>query len=448
MAHPLRSCNTRQLVLWLVAVLLSAGAVALPAEVDLDGGAVHCAPQANSGEISCTYRLSADLKEDKVSLQVDGKNRKVTNFKNYLDSNQKTAILFLIDVSDPARADTVKGNIDAIRALVGKIRPNQVFGIAAFDSELRQIAPMGSSREALDSALNKVRAGGPATEFYKNIMVGAQVLGDAKADRKALVLMSDGKAEDSAYRHEDAVKALKALNIALIGVGLSEKPSDTPYLQTIERLAGETSGDFVVWPKNQRLPADFLAAPFQAVENGGRFSFDAKDLSGKVSLKLSLAAKGKPVGQVSDIVDMDANRSSVAKLMAFARSNWIALAAGFLTLLAIAIGLKVLRRRSGETEAGEQDYGILQELDGQETAHPLLRTAVRIGRGDDSDIRLINNSVSRNHAELHRRDDTWHIVDLGSTNGVRVNDETVSSAAVKAGDLVEIGEVRLRFRGH
>jgi pSer/pThr/pTyr-binding forkhead associated (FHA) protein len=53
--------------------------------------------------------------------------------------------------------------------------------------------------------------------------------------------------------------------------------------------------------------------------------------------------------------------------------------------------------------------------------------------------------VSRNHAELHRRDDGWHIVDLGSTNGIRVNEEVVTSAPLRTSDVLEIGEVRFRF---
>jgi pSer/pThr/pTyr-binding forkhead associated (FHA) protein len=47
---------------------------------------------------------------------------------------------------------------------------------------------------------------------------------------------------------------------------------------------------------------------------------------------------------------------------------------------------------------------------------------------------------------VHRkRDGTFYIVDLGSTNGILVNGSKISQAVIKSGDVIELGEVRLNF---
>ena len=92
------------------------------------------------------------------------------------------------------------------------------------------------------------------------------------------------------------------------------------------------------------------------------------------------------------------------------------------------------------------EYAYLIEPDGLGSRHVISSTAVRIGRSQSNDICLQNNSISLHHAEIHRRrDGTFYIVDLGSTNGVMVNQEQVTQVEIKDGDVIELGEVRLNF---
>ena len=50
------------------------------------------------------------------------------------------------------------------------------------------------------------------------------------------------------------------------------------------------------------------------------------------------------------------------------------------------------------------------------------------------------------HAEVHRRrEGDFYIVDLASTNGLLVNENKVHQEELHDGDVIELGEVRLRF---
>ena len=82
-------------------------------------------------------------------------------------------------------------------------------------------------------------------------------------------------------------------------------------------------------------------------------------------------------------------------------------------------------------------------VDGEERVFPLVGTEIRIGRGPDNDIVLEDFSVSRNHAVLRRDGGIWNVHDLQSTNGVRLNEKSVTSALLRDGDLLSVGVFQL-----
>ena len=68
-----------------------------------------------------------------------------------------------------------------------------------------------------------------------------------------------------------------------------------------------------------------------------------------------------------------------------------------------------------------------------------------LGRGKTADVVLGDPSVSREHARIELRGDEWTVIDLGSSNGVRVDDQRVSEAALYDGAMLVLGELELRF---
>ncbi|MFI5959423.1 FHA domain-containing protein [Cryptosporangium sp. NPDC051539] len=70
---------------------------------------------------------------------------------------------------------------------------------------------------------------------------------------------------------------------------------------------------------------------------------------------------------------------------------------------------------------------------------------LKIGRAPDNDLVLADLEVSRHHAELRRRDDTYEIVDLGSSNGTYVNGGRISAHPLTGDDVVSIGHSTFRL---
>ena len=75
----------------------------------------------------------------------------------------------------------------------------------------------------------------------------------------------------------------------------------------------------------------------------------------------------------------------------------------------------------------------------------LVTSPSGIGRASDNQLVLKDFSVSRHHARVEQRGDTWWIVDLGSTNGVKVNDRYATDAMLTEGDELQVGNFTLSF---
>ena len=89
-----------------------------------------------------------------------------------------------------------------------------------------------------------------------------------------------------------------------------------------------------------------------------------------------------------------------------------------------------------------QPQAFLLVISGAEPGrlHILDRPELIIGRSKFADIRISERAMSQQHAKLVRIGDHHRLFDLGSTNGVFVNDKRVEQADLKVGDVIRTGE--------
>jgi len=77
----------------------------------------------------------------------------------------------------------------------------------------------------------------------------------------------------------------------------------------------------------------------------------------------------------------------------------------------------------------------------------LERAVCSIGRGDENDVRIRDDTVSTSHATLLRKQGAWFVVDLRSMNGTFVDGSRVSGEReLHQGACVRVGGVELVFR--
>jgi two-component system, cell cycle response regulator len=80
--------------------------------------------------------------------------------------------------------------------------------------------------------------------------------------------------------------------------------------------------------------------------------------------------------------------------------------------------------------------------------HLLGEKPIVIGRGEDCDVRILDNSVSRRHARVEHLPEGFYVLDMQSTNGTFVNDvpsKDGNPILLKDGDYLRVGNCIYRY---
>ena len=459
--------------------------------------------------LSCDIRLGMPETVRSASVAVGDQRLEGVEFQPYAqDETKNSAWLFLIDTSNPRRAKTVAKKLDFVKSIAARSGPRQQVGVATFANDLKEIVGLNDRNADYERRLADVKADGAATEFYAAAIQAVALLKRFDADRRVLVIMSDGKVEDKAYSRADLVKAARDADVIIYGMGYAERASETPDLQVLRRLAEDTKGPFALAVGGDDIPLRFSEDFFDYVHNGGTVTADMAEFSGEVSPTISLALSDGTSLSVSPTVFVEpqpvveeveeVELTPVAQIYALvdgedkAASSWAqgngALAWGILAAIAAA-GLALLlflfgRRRKtentheatpttdtiavAETSMDTDEpvtevltpgtrivsqpvdsavtLGWFELVDNQENRFAITKRSIEIGRHSENDFRLNNDSVHRHHANFHfSPDDKPMIVDLDTVNGVVVNGTRISKQELNSGDLIELGEVRFRY---
>jgi hypothetical protein len=108
----------------------------------------------------------------------------------------------------------------------------------------------------------------------------------------------------------------------------------------------------------------------------------------------------------------------------------------------VAAGTFLLAGEVKEAEGGAQ-VGTVVLPDGERIR--VGEDPVTIGRLPECDVVLNDKNVSRRHAEVRKEGDAFVVVDLGSTNGTKVNGAGVQQRPLADGDEITVGASTLRF---
>ena len=107
---------------------------------------------------------------------------------------------------------------------------------------------------------------------------------------------------------------------------------------------------------------------------------------------------------------------------------------------------KILAKNRGDDEADGAASArlVYTSVEGVE-AEFALDGHNTIGRHPKNTIRLHDREVSKNHAIIERRGNTFNVKDLNSSNGTFVNNRRITEADLKDGDALLFGSMRLLF---
>jgi len=98
----------------------------------------------------------------------------------------------------------------------------------------------------------------------------------------------------------------------------------------------------------------------------------------------------------------------------------------------------------------ERPLGDLTVIEGEGAKYgtrlALRKERQKIGRAENMDIRLADETMSREHASIWWEDGSFYIQDEASTSGTLVNGEKVTRETLADNDVIELGKTKLVFR--
>lgn len=112
---------------------------------------------------------------------------------------------------------------------------------------------------------------------------------------------------------------------------------------------------------------------------------------------------------------------------------------------AVRAGLGMVSRASAQPTPAGLGLAVVSGPEELVGVRVPLTQSVTIGRAPDADLIVSDEFISSHHARVSAVQGTFVAEDLGSTNGTLLNGRALARPTrVKAGDLLEIGTVRLR----
>jgi hypothetical protein len=260
----------------LIAAPLSLGvALSIPAIAAPDLPTGTCM-SGDDGQITCDLRAVVPATLDKVEQingAMDGQSLMVTPFAG------TAAWLMLVDTTHQSPVglltDDRYGGVRAdLAAMIDQAGERRLIEVQAFDGTLRTLAPFGADAAQAVAGLNDLQAEQLAPQdrsrLYVSALAAVERLAALDADRKALVLFTDGRQNASTASVDRLIEAADEAGVIIIGMAYAGGEADLANHLDLRAMAEQTQGT-TLYPSmtNQRLSDDNLRGFFATLENGG-----------------------------------------------------------------------------------------------------------------------------------------------------------------------------------
>jgi hypothetical protein len=328
--------------------------------------------------------------------------------------------------------------------------------VFVFDDESRLVRPLTSRVEDVEAALGHVKASGRFTALHDALYDAGRYLRDSGRGRRAVLLVTDGKDENSALVLEDGLRVAQEARIPVFAVGVGRVQE-----RVLRRIAKLTAGRYTAMGE-ARGPAlaALLAEASSAVEAGAA-------AAPPQATRPSPRSAAPTPGPAGGAPPTDRSRMLVATLLLLLAAAAVAAALGLRrrsrepstqqglgAAAADAVSETVVARMNVTEEYLEKtvtlrERPVLVVTHGAPAGQvvPLSpEVTTSLGRAKANDVVLEDVSVSSQHCRVRPEQGRFVLHDLGSTNGTFVNERRVSRHPLAEGDVIKVGETTLQFR--
>ncbi|MSP60326.1 MAG: FHA domain-containing protein [Myxococcales bacterium] len=436
---------------------------------------------------------------------VEGDGRVVTGktrdeFKFIFDSNEQGVAadakpfdqmaeqiyaVIVVQVSG-AMADSLedeKRGVRAIASAAADMKGSKI-GLISYASETKRLSELAKPEEidGAPSAGLALDSEGSEVHLLDSVRTAIDLL-NAKTvpdnARKMIIVFSDGLDVSGGEKRAFTELGKKALlaNIVIDTIGYA--PFEASKLRNLNELAKQSNGTSRECKTSQEVSAQFANVAdevkkqyvvlFQSVING-----DGKEHT----IQVVNDTGGKPVYS-NNITKICENHEIIVASTPFWKKWWFWLLSGIALLVGIGLIVKLLSRNKvdgmeiqqaapmaapapapggpqrtmaldlGAITGKGPTVGWIVGVSGKYADQTFkLKAGGRtlIGTAPDSDILIEDTWMSSKHCEVSYNGQTYKIVDLGSTNGIVLNDKKIREGDLVDGDSFKLGRTEFKFK--
>jgi len=393
--------------------------------------------------------------------------------------SKESIVYMLIDSSYPMKTAYKKGIKPLIKKLYRNKNINEKWIVSEFDIDLKVIYnELNGTVQSLDKNLDDIKIQGKRTELWKNTLEAITLLNKVgNNSKKVLVIFSDGKAEDKAYKIENVIKKAKETGIRIVALGYRDLGTEkTDYIQNMERIASDTNGKFWNTNKKHQLNKGFVDEFNNFIGNSSKNIIETK--LPRESVKPTLTGKRNFIltvnhsqGNTELNFSLDVLKSS-SIISLEEKSIWekymYYIVVAILLLLLLLLFLLTRKKEAGSTVSdnsiidselhdimnddpiplvkNELSYVACFEALGGGVKHYVKKLPSSIGSSPESDVIIEGKFISSVHAKIEFRDGYFYIKDKNSTNKLYVNDKEVTEEKLNHDDKVSFGPYNTIFK--
>lgn len=231
------------------------------------------------------------LREENIRLTLNGNPAEPNDMYTVFADSARLGVVFVVDRSGSVGKASLRRVRKAIRYLSASFSPYDQVGLLTFDSDIQVPAPVGTSRETFRRRVGVIREGSD-TALYDALQRATEMLNDARADRRALIVFSDGQDTRSALTKSEVERTLQVADRPVYTLGVGKKVDAGPLL----KFASITNGEYVGDVNRSSLASLYrqLVRPLQGLHYVLQFPFEGNPLQAMHELQVEVRYQGRP----------------------------------------------------------------------------------------------------------------------------------------------------------
>ncbi len=391
-------------------------------------------------------------------------------------------VALALDTSGSVGEEDLARTRELALGILGSLPPTSEVAVLTFDDQSRLVQPRTTQPAEVRKALNQAKIAGRYTALYDALYDASRYLRDAPAARKAIVLVTDGKDENSSLNLEDGLRVAEENGIPVYAVGVGHVEE-----RILRRIAKLTGGEYLLATEahGPALAAKILERPLPSTAPSAPPP-SAPPVSAPIANPSPAAARPSSAEPQRSPLLLWA--ALVGGLIVAGALAWLALgrakpaprcprcnrvlatpfsecpfcaaeealsgSSAETPLTESALSETVVARLSSTEEYLEktitlQEKPILLVTAGASLGQVFnlsLESVTSIGRAKANDIVLEDVAISSQHCRIRPENGLFMVHDLRSTNGTFLNERKVTRAQLNSGDVLKVGETSLQFR--